>query len=303
VYIDGTMWRRHRGLIVYLAVLTAACGGFIWAARALGQTANLVAAFYMLTPALAAAIARAFFHGPRFSDAALRPGPLRRYLWVWLGAVGLVVVQFAAFLASGAMSIDTSGQGFLDQIEQVMPGGAELMLKELPPGMTLQGMLALYALGGLTVFNVPGTVLGFGEEFGWRGFMFPQLYRIRPWVGFVVGGLIWFAWHVPLSLLAPARSIPSALLAIDAVALGIGSIATFAVFAWLFVRGGSIWVPSLFHAVMNNGSRALSYWVRIEHQVAADVLLSAVMVLAVVVLWRTGQLRIFEETKDRWLSG
>ena len=48
-------------------------------------------------------------------------------------------------------------------------------------------------IGGLTVFNIlPGVVAGFGEEFGHRGFMFPQLYAIKPWIGLIIGGLIWY---------------------------------------------------------------------------------------------------------------
>lgn len=67
--------------------------------------------------------------------------------------------------------------------------------------------------------------------------------------------------------------------------------ATFTVFAWVFVRASSIWGPSLFHAVINNGSRALSYWVRIENQLVADAVLTTTMAAVVAVPWRTGQLR------------
>ncbi len=288
----SSLLKRHRSLIAYLALLAMVCAGFTWTALALGKSANLVAAFYMLTPALAAAVVRLFVHPQRFRDAALRPGPLRRYLWLWLGALGLVAVQYAAFLGAGAASLELTGQGFLAQIDAVMPGGSEQMLKQLPAGLSLRQMLALYTGGGLTLFNLPGIVLGFGEEFGWRGLMFPQLYRIWPRASFVVGGLIWFGWHLPLALLGPSKPF-GLLAALDAALLAVGAVATFVLFAWLFAWGGSIWVPSLFHAVLNNGSRALSYWMKVENQLGANALLSAVMVLAVVLLWRTGQLRVF----------
>lgn len=283
----------HRGLVAWLLILALACAGFVWAALALGQTANMVAAAYMLTPALAAVVARAFFHPPRFRDAALRPGPLVRYLWVWVGAVALVAAQYALFLASGAVAIDLTGQGYLEQIERVMPGGSATMLAQLPSGVTVPQMLALTTVGGLTVFNLPGVVLGLGEELGWRGFLFPQLYRIRPWLGLVGGGVLWFLWHLPLALLGPPRGLGAGQLVLDTVALLLGALATFVLFAWVFVRGGSIWVPSFFHAVLNNGSRAFSYWVRVEDQVVADVLLAAVMVAVVLALWRTGRLAVF----------
>ncbi len=294
----------RRGLWVYFGVLAAVCGPFTWAALALGATANLAAAAYMITPAVAATIARGFFHGARFRDAALRPGPLGLYAWVWLAGVGLVLVQFCAFLASGVVSLELTGQGFLEQIDRAMPGGSAKLLEQLPQGMTLPGMLALYTLGGLTVFNVPGVLLGFGEEFGWRGYLFPALYRLGPRIAFVGGGLIWYAWHLPLALLGPRPEELRWLVAVHALVLACGAVATFVLFAWLFVRGGSVWVPSFFHAVMNNASRALSYWVRVEHQLAADAVLTLVMVAAVVVLWRGGRFADFDAwaTRQRGVS-
>jgi membrane protease YdiL (CAAX protease family) len=42
---------------------------------------------------------------------------------------------------------------------------------------------------------------------GWRGLLLPRLYAIRPWVAFVIGGLIWYAWHLPLNLVIPQEAI------------------------------------------------------------------------------------------------
>ncbi len=60
-------------------------------------------------------------------------------------------------------------------------GAAGQDINDLSPGLTPDRMLLAYALGGLTVFKVvPGMITGFGECFGWRAFVFPLLYRIRP---------------------------------------------------------------------------------------------------------------------------
>jgi len=48
-----------------------------------------------------------------------------------------------------------------------------------------------------------GIIMGFGEEIGYRSFMFPQLFKIKPQLGIFIGGLIWFAWHLPLPLVIP----------------------------------------------------------------------------------------------------
>lgn len=66
-------------------------------------------------------------------------------------------------------------------------------------------MLWLFVIGGLTVFNIfPGIINGFGEEFGHRGFMFPLLSPNKPILGLLIGGLFWYAWHLPLALVIPA---------------------------------------------------------------------------------------------------
>lgn len=283
--------RRHRGLMLYLGVLAASCAGFIAAALALGETANAVAAVYMFTPALAAALAR-LGDPDGFRDAGLRLGRWRDLGAAWLTGIGLTVLSFALFWITGAISWDFTGNGFLELVERYAPGQGQQMVAQLPPGRTLPEMLFLFTLGGLTIFNLPGLLLGFGEEFGWRGFLFPRLWRIRPWVAIVPGGLLWLAWHAPLGLLMPATgSGPGP---VQIAALTVGSIATGVVFARTYAVSGSIWAPSLLHITFNNASRAVSYWVRIENQPLADAMLALTMTAWAIVLWRTGRLRVLD---------
>ena len=42
---------------------------------------------------------------------------------------------------------------------------------------------------------------GFGEEWGWRGYMMPKLFELMPKpAAIVVGGIIWGLWHAPLTV-------------------------------------------------------------------------------------------------------
>ena len=42
---------------------------------------------------------------------------------------------------------------------------------------------------------------GFGEEWGWRGYMMPKLMELMPKpLAVVVGGIIWGLWHAPLTV-------------------------------------------------------------------------------------------------------
>lgn len=41
-------------------------------------------------------------------------------------------------------------------------------------------------------------LFGFGEEFGWRGYLLPKLMPLGKWKAYVLVGIIWGVWHAPL---------------------------------------------------------------------------------------------------------
>lgn len=282
-------------LATYLILVTVISAALIGTARALGASGNYLAGLYMFGPALAAVATRALARPPAFRGAGLRPGPLRRYAPFWLLGLAVVAANIAAIQITGAMRWDPTGEAALAQIQRLAEISGQPM-PEPPAGLSATDMLLLFTLGGLTVFNVlPGLLIGFGEEFGWRGLMFPALYRIRPWVAFVFGGLVWYAWHLPLLLVLPATenasAVPPAFAAARVVALGCGAIAIHALFAYAYARTGSIWVPALLHGTIDNASRAASYWLIVSDQAIADIALAASMVVIVGALFASGELR------------
>ncbi len=271
----------------------------------LGKQGAYLAQLYMLTPAAAALIARIFFYKPRFSDANLRFGRIGDYLKYWLFGLAIVAFFFAAYTLMGAVSWDPSGKIFLGRLAEQFAAAGQDMNAALPAGLTPGMMLAIYFIGGLTVFNIPGIITGFGEEFGHRGFMFPALYRIRPWVGFLVGGLIWFLWHVPLVLVVPQEVTQSSLGAtvLNYVVLAIGSICTFAYLAYVYVKSGSVFVTAIAHIVMNNASMSLSYFAVVRSQILANAGNTLVMLLVVGVLYVTRQFPVFLQYFQRQYPG
>jgi len=64
-------------------------------------------------------------------------------------------------------------------------------------------LLTLYALLiALTVAPFINVVFAFGEEYGWRGFLYAELKKsIPPLLSAVVTGLFWGVWHAPVILL------------------------------------------------------------------------------------------------------
>lgn len=282
---------KKHPLAAYLILVAMLSAGLILLMKALGQRGYFIAQFYMFTPALAAVISRLLFYEGGFSDARLRLGRLRDYLRVYGLTLAIVAACYLAYWLSGAVSWDFTGNTFLNTLASQMEATGQ-DINDLPVGLTPKMMLILFAIGGLTVFNIPFTVSGFGEEFGWRGYMLPLFYRLtRPYKAFLICGLIWFAWHTPLILVFPqTHQMGPVETVLNVVILVAGSVATFIFLAYVFAASGSIWVASFAHAVLNNASRSLGYFAAVDNQILANLALTAVMIIAVLALHVRGRL-------------
>lgn len=288
---------NHKPLLIYFVILVTLCALFIMGAKALGEEGMYLAQGYMLTPAIAALITRLFFYEHKFKDANLRFGKIGDYGKFWLLSIGITALSYVFFTLLGAVRWDPTGNEFLRRLAEQFAAAGQDMQASLPPGFTPQIMLWIFAIGGLTVFNIfPGIIAGFGEEFGHRGFMFPALYRIKPWVGIVIGGLIWYAWHWPLVLILPQMAEFSLWeTSLNFIVLGIGSLCTFLYLAYTYVKSHSVWVASFAHIVMNNSSQALSYFAGIQDQLLANIGLTLAMIVVAGILLRRGAMEMFAD--------
>jgi len=277
---------KNKSLIIYFVILTILCAGFVVGARMMGQEGAYLAQGYMMTPAIAALITRLFFYKPHFKDAYLRFGRARDYLKYWLIALAITALSFGIYTLLGAIYWDFTGQIFLERLAEQFAATGQDISASLPSGFTPQMMLWIFFIGGLTVFNiVPGLISGFGEEFGHRGFMFPALYRIKPWVGFVIGGILWFAWHIPISFMIPQSVEQSFWTSVlNYLIVAVGSICAFTYLAYVYLKSKSIFVTSLAHIAMNNAAASLSYFVVVQDQLLANLGLTLTMLIVLAIM-------------------
>ena len=288
---------KNSSLAIYFVLLLILCSGVIVGAKLLGKQGMYLAQVYMLTPAMAAAVTRLFFYPPRFKDANLRLGGIKHYVRFWLASIAITALSYGLFTLLRGITWDFTGQVFLGKLAEQFSATGKDINETLPRGLTPRTMLILFFFGGLTVFNViPGVVTGFGEEFGHRGFMFPLLYRIRPWVGIVIGGLIWYAWHLPLSLVIPhTTEYPAWQSLLNHIILAIGSVCTFTYLAFVYVKSRSVWITSVAHIAMNNSAASFSYFVVVRNQLLANLGLALTMAIVVAVLFYRKELGVFRE--------
>ncbi len=287
---------KHSPLAAYFIILIVLCTAFIVGAKMMGEQGAYLAQGYMLTPAIAALITRLFFYQPGFSDANLRFGRLKDYLKFWLFSLGITALSYSVYTLLGAVRWDFSGEIFLEKLTQQFAATGQDISETLPPGLTPQMMLLIFFVGGLTIFNIlPGIISGFGEEFGHRGFMFSLLYRIKPWVGLIIGGLIWYAWHLPLGFVVPQTvQVPAWQMAVNVLGLAVGSVCAFTYLAYVYVKSRSVWVTAVAHIVMNNSAASFSYITVLENQVLANMGLVLSMLIVVALLYYRKELGVFK---------
>jgi membrane protease YdiL (CAAX protease family) len=132
-----------------------------------------------------------------------------------------------------------------------LPAAIELAfgLRTLPDGLPLAAMGGAFAVGFVL------TLLpGFGEEFGWRGYMLPRMACVMSMrKALIWHGVIWWAWHLPTLVGAalsgdffsgPAWLQVTAMLAITLVPSAMNAV----LFAYVWDRSGSLAVASAYHS-------------------------------------------------------
>ncbi|QGQ96552.1 CPBP family intramembrane metalloprotease [Paenibacillus psychroresistens] len=96
------------------------------------------------------------------------------------------------------------------------------------------------------------TILSLGEEFGWRGYLFPRLYKLGRVKTSIIIGLVWAAWHYPILLLTDTYHPGGNRLVVLLLFTLIIVSASF-IYNELRMITGSIWPACLLHASLNIG--------------------------------------------------
>ncbi len=76
-------------------------------------------------------------------------------------------------------------------------GSAQLVLIPAPAGFTPTIFLVLGAVQSVLLAPFLAIVIAFGEEYGWRGYLQSELFKLGRVRGVLLIGVIWGAWHWP----------------------------------------------------------------------------------------------------------
>ena len=228
---------RH-GLVVYFVVLIA--GTVVFESRILqtGQSIERVPGLIlalMYVPAVASFVARLVLR-EGFADISLRSGGREGSKAVFLAWIYPAIVGFVAYGVAWVA-------GFAE-FQPPLPTRSHLYMDS-----GVMNLLASFLVTA-TLGTAISSLMAFGEEIGWRGYMLTRLITAGVPKPVFASGLIWAVWHVPLILTgqyaAGSRPWLSALLFI------VGVVALAYLLAFLRLNSGSVWPAVIAHGAWNS---------------------------------------------------
>jgi uncharacterized protein len=145
----------------------------------------------MWVPAAATLITTRFITHEKLSSTGLRFGPS----WKPYAVTALVIpltfaLTYAITWLLGLASPDWQLKEFFALIATT---GADMSTAP-DPRLLLGGLLAM----SLIVAPFFNSIWGFGEEWGWRGYLLPRLMPLGKAKAYLLIGIIWGLWHAPL---------------------------------------------------------------------------------------------------------
>ena len=204
---------------------------------------GMLAAF---SPAIAAFVTRKYITKEGFTDLGWKP-LLRRwpyYLIAWLLPLFIITACAAIVYLLGLSEINFSP---VQGLKSLLPEGQEL--PEYMENLNIVGFAAIQLFAA-----IPASLVLFGEEFGWRGYLQRRVYKDSAWKSAIVVGIIWGVWHFPINLQGynyPEHRYWGLLV------FPISTIFMSYIFAWIYKNTQSIWGACLVHASINTVAGSL----------------------------------------------
>ena len=159
----------------------------------------ILSPIYMFGPLLAVWILMLKYRDFGWSDIGVSFRVNVWWLVGWLFPVFLVLLTLLISPIFPDVSFSPDGSGFVERVSRYANPDEIKALRlqmKLLTGYGAVFMLILSMVVGAT-FN---AIFAFGEEAGWRGFLYMELRKLGFWKMSYLVGFIWGLWHAPLIL-------------------------------------------------------------------------------------------------------
>jgi len=155
---------------------------------------QLIVAAVMWVPALATVLTIKFVTREGFAIVNFRFGSWKPYL-----TSGLLVPICFVFIYGLTWLL---GLGQPDwELEQFLATIRSAAGTDLPPMPSPALVLPVLFVVTLVITPFINGLFGFGEELGWRGYLLPKLMVLGKVKAYLLLGIVWGLWHLPLILI------------------------------------------------------------------------------------------------------
>jgi membrane protease YdiL (CAAX protease family) len=204
-----------------------------------------LATVYMWGPAIAHIITH-LVTKMGWKDAMLKPNLKKGWpFWLigWFGPGLLTLLGAAIFFVLSPASFDPQLTLLSSQLKAA--GLAEGLIN---PFQFVLGQITV----ALLIAPILNSVATFGEEFGWRAYLVPELTKFGRKKALIFSGLIWGIWHWPIIMMGhnyglgyPGYPWLGLLVTLwFTVSVGI-------LFGWLSLKAESVWPAVIAHGALN----------------------------------------------------
>jgi membrane protease YdiL (CAAX protease family) len=209
--------------------------------------ATLTGAVFMFGPLAAAAILQRRARAPLAPVIGLKLWPSGWLVVAWIGPPLLALGTLGAMLLLPGFRYTPDSSAIVERLAGLMPPDEIAQVSEqLAAAPAPPVLLAL--LSALSAGPTINALAAFGEEAGWRGFLFLELAPLGFWRSSALIGVVWGLWHAPLIL--QGHNYP------QHPALGVLMMTAFTVllsplFGYIRLRARSVLAAAIAHGTLN----------------------------------------------------
>jgi len=233
-----------------------------------------------------------------------------------LGAVVILPTMLTPMIAALIMRLFVSKEGLKGSLGLLRSPKYYLVALVIPAVFFTAVILIVQALGlgefrwsetgwfaylMLMLSALVVTLLTFGEEYGWRGYLLPRLLPLGEIRASLLLGVIWALWHLPL--LVAGLNYPGVNVWLAIIVFTFVTVALSFTYTWVYVASsGSVLVTAVFHASTNNFADTITVPPILSgaHPFAPSVVNGVVIVALVVVVYGLCQRPVRVEDPERF---
>jgi len=181
-------------------IISFVIAGVFWVSNQKLQSSSgiVVSLLYMFIPMIVAMLLQKSY-GESLKELGISFKINRWFIIGWLFPIVLGFSAFGISLLFPSISFSPEMAGMFDRYKDVLtPEQFQQMQQRIESFPVHPIWIAL--IQGLIAGVTINAVAGFGEEYGWRGFLQSKLHFLGFWKSSYLIGIIWGFWHAPLIL-------------------------------------------------------------------------------------------------------